>query len=136
MQASDIDAMHAVESSHWWFWGKRQLMRRLFADRLRRGGLRILDIGCGAGANALELSAWGDVTAADRSVDALAWVRSRGVLRAVAADGKTGDGCGVLLKKPEAFLRAVGGGFGEMTTPTFGIQKSFLLSINHIQISK
>jgi glutamate synthase (NADPH/NADH) large chain len=26
---------------------------------------------------------------------------------AVAADGKTGDGCGVLLKKPESFLRAV-----------------------------
>jgi glutamate synthase (NADPH/NADH) large chain len=26
---------------------------------------------------------------------------------AVAADGKTGDGCGVLLKKPEKFLRAV-----------------------------
>ncbi|HKD54082.1 MAG TPA: hypothetical protein VKB72_07655, partial [Steroidobacteraceae bacterium] len=27
---------------------------------------------------------------------------------AVAADGKTGDGCGLLLKKPESFLRAVG----------------------------
>ena len=26
---------------------------------------------------------------------------------AVAADGKTGDGCGLLLKKPEAFLRAI-----------------------------
>ncbi len=26
---------------------------------------------------------------------------------AIAADGKTGDGCGLLLKKPEAFLRAV-----------------------------
>ena len=26
---------------------------------------------------------------------------------AVAADGKTGDGCGLLLKKPEKFLRAV-----------------------------
>jgi glutamate synthase (NADPH/NADH) large chain len=26
---------------------------------------------------------------------------------AVAADGKTGDGCGLLLKKPERFLRAV-----------------------------
>ena len=26
---------------------------------------------------------------------------------AVAADGKTGDGCGLLLKKPDAFLRAV-----------------------------
>src|SRR5690606_6105252 len=27
---------------------------------------------------------------------------------AVAADGKTGDGCGLLLKTPDAFLRAVG----------------------------
>ena len=26
---------------------------------------------------------------------------------AIAADGKTGDGCGLLLKKPEKFLRAV-----------------------------
>ena len=26
---------------------------------------------------------------------------------AVATDGKTGDGCGLLLKKPERFLRAV-----------------------------
>ena len=26
---------------------------------------------------------------------------------AVASDGKTGDGCGLLLKKPEKFLRAV-----------------------------
>ena len=27
---------------------------------------------------------------------------------AIAADGKTGDGCGLLLKKPAKFLRAVG----------------------------
>ena len=26
---------------------------------------------------------------------------------AIAADGKTGDGCGLLLKKPENFLRAI-----------------------------
>src|SRR3954463_5998197 len=26
---------------------------------------------------------------------------------AIAADGKTGDGCGLLLKRPEKFLRAV-----------------------------
>jgi glutamate synthase (NADPH) large chain len=26
---------------------------------------------------------------------------------AIAEDGKTGDGCGLLLKKPESFLRAV-----------------------------
>src|SRR5262252_3745896 len=26
---------------------------------------------------------------------------------AIAADGKTGDGCGLLLKRPERFLRAI-----------------------------
>lgn len=86
MQAEQIAAMYEFESGHWWFRGKRVLMRRLLGDRLARPGLRILDIGCGAGANALELSAYGEVTAADRSLDALAFVRSRGVSRVVAAE--------------------------------------------------
>jgi glutamate synthase domain-containing protein 1 len=29
---------------------------------------------------------------------------------AIAADGKTGDGCGLLIKQPTAFLRAVAAG--------------------------
>ena len=37
------------------------------------------------------------------AVQALARMTHRG---AVAADGKSGDGCGLLLKKPKAFLRA------------------------------
>ena len=37
------------------------------------------------------------------SIEALARLTHRG---AVAADGKSGDGCGLLLKKPDAFLRA------------------------------
>ncbi|GMR16068.1 MAG: glutamate synthase large subunit [Gammaproteobacteria bacterium] len=36
------------------------------------------------------------------SIDALARLTHRG---AVAADGKTGDGCGLLLKKPDSFLK-------------------------------
>src|SRR5262252_1160487 len=31
---------------------------------------------------------------------------------AVATDGKTGDGCGLLLKRPEKFLRAIAGESG------------------------
>ena len=31
---------------------------------------------------------------------------------AIAADGKTGDGCGLLLKKPDGFLRAAADGAG------------------------
>lgn len=86
MHLEQIAEMYALESSHWWFWSKRLLMRRLLADHLARGGVRILDIGCGAGANALELSTYGEVTASDRSLDALAFVRSRGVHRVVAAE--------------------------------------------------
>jgi glutamate synthase (NADPH/NADH) large chain len=45
------------------------------------------------------------------AISALARLTHRG---AVAADGKTGDGCGLLLKLPRDFLRAVGeeAGFG------------------------
>src|SRR5499427_1135145 len=38
---------------------------------------------------------------------------------AIAADGKTGDGCGLLLKKPERFLRAVAQESGIALTPQF-----------------
>ncbi len=43
------------------------------------------------------------------AVDALGRLTHRG---AVAADGKSGDGCGLLLKKPDAFLRARAGELG------------------------
>ncbi len=47
----------------------------------------------------------------ETAISALARLTHRG---AVAADGKTGDGCGLLIKFPKAFLRAVGEelGFG------------------------
>lgn len=86
MQREQIAEMYALEAGHWWFWGKRHLMRRLLAGRLAKPGVRILDIGCGAGANAFELSSYGDVTASDRSLDALDFVRSRGVKKVVAAE--------------------------------------------------
>jgi glutamate synthase (NADPH/NADH) large chain len=41
----------------------------------------------------------------ETAVSALARLNHRG---AVAADGITGDGCGLLLRRPEAYLRAVG----------------------------
>ena len=39
------------------------------------------------------------------AIEALARLTHRG---AVAADGKTGDGCGLLIKFPESFLRSIG----------------------------
>ncbi len=45
---------------------------------------------------------------------------------AVAADGKTGDGCGLLLKKPERFLRAVAAGAGIELATRFAAGIAFL----------
>ncbi|HUG73369.1 MAG TPA: glutamate synthase large subunit [Steroidobacteraceae bacterium] len=45
---------------------------------------------------------------------------------AVAADGKTGDGCGLLLKKPEKFLRAVARDAGIKLVPLFAAGNVFL----------
>src|SRR5579859_4590091 len=45
---------------------------------------------------------------------------------AIAGDGKTGDGCGLLLKKPEAFLRAVAAEAGIELTGRFASGLVFL----------
>src|SRR6266436_8020102 len=47
---------------------------------------------------------------------------------AIAADGKTGDGCGLLLKKPEAFLRAVAAEAGIQLSARFASGLVFLSS--------
>ena len=45
---------------------------------------------------------------------------------AIAEDGKTGDGCGLLLKKPESFLRAIAAETGIHLSPRFASGLVFL----------
>ena len=57
------------------------------------------------------------------SIDSLARLTHRG---AVAADGKSGDGCGLLLKKPERFLRAKAEELGVTPASVFAVGMVFL----------
>ncbi|MEJ2274269.1 MAG: glutamate synthase large subunit [Woeseiaceae bacterium] len=57
------------------------------------------------------------------AIEALARLTHRG---AVAADGKTGDGCGLLIKFPESFLRAVGEDLGFSLNKRFAAGTVFL----------
>ncbi|ORU90195.1 MAG: glutamate synthase large subunit [Cycloclasticus sp. symbiont of Poecilosclerida sp. M] len=59
------------------------------------------------------------------SVESLARLTHRG---AVAADGKTGDGCGLLLKTPEAFFRAKAQELGVEAAEVFAVGMVFLNS--------
>ncbi|WP_018948996.1 glutamate synthase large subunit [Thioalkalivibrio sp. ALMg11] len=59
----------------------------------------------------------------DTAIKALERMTHRG---AIAADGKTGDGCGLLMKAPEAFLRTLAGESGIDLTERFAAGIVFL----------
>jgi len=64
MKADEFKKMAALEDAHWWFRGRRYLLRAL----VRRLGLRkalILDAGCGTGFAGKELAAAGKVVSLD-----------------------------------------------------------------------
>jgi SAM-dependent methyltransferase len=71
-----------LEDAHWWFEGRRAVIRALLARAGIRGdggGLRVLDAGCGTGRNMLELGPLGPVTGVDFSEQALEFCRRRGL---------------------------------------------------------
>ena len=57
------------------------------------------------------------------AIDALACLTHRG---AVAADGKSGDGCGLLLRKPDGFFRGVTAKQGITLAPLYAVGMIFL----------
>ena len=57
------------------------------------------------------------------SISALARLTHRG---AIAADGKTGDGCGLLLKKPDSFLRKKAAELGIELTELYAVAMVFM----------
>ena len=71
-----------VEQSHWWHIGRRRIISG-FVEDICRGITdrrpRILDVGCGTGANLIMLSKYGDAEGVDISEDALAFCRERGL---------------------------------------------------------
>ncbi|MDX1481016.1 MAG: glutamate synthase large subunit [Woeseiaceae bacterium] len=65
----------------------------------------------------------------ETAITALARLTHRG---AVGADGKSGDGCGLLIKFPEAFLRAVAAADGLKIAERFAAGTVFLSRDEHI----
>jgi SAM-dependent methyltransferase len=87
MQQHTYAIMRRVEESHWWFVGRRQIIRsflervvrELKTDRGEDAGIKILDVGCGTGANLELLSEFGSAEGVDVSSDALLFCRERGL---------------------------------------------------------
>jgi SAM-dependent methyltransferase len=82
MKEHTYPIMFRVEQSHWWYTGRRKILASFLEDICRRvtdRRPRILDVGCGTGANLLMLSQYGDAEGVDLSEDALAFCRERGL---------------------------------------------------------
>src|ERR1044071_3126948 len=86
MQQHTYSIMYEVEGAHWWFVGRRRILEsfvhRICGDLKRELNVerpRILDVGCGTGANLEMLGQFGEAHGVDVSTDALAFCRARGL---------------------------------------------------------
>src|SRR5215472_12984960 len=78
MNQAEYETMYRLETYYWWFVARRQLVTGLVREQIadpKRS--RILDVGCGTGANREALTSYGAVFGADLSAEALSFSRSR-----------------------------------------------------------
>ena len=84
MERHTYAIMYEVEGSHWWFAGRRRILESFVKEIVANLNLhgrqpRILDVGCGTGANLEMLAQFGAAEGVDVSEDALAFCRARGL---------------------------------------------------------
>lgn len=82
MQEHTYSIMYEVEGKHWWFVGRRRIISAFLEPICREIGKRkprILDVGCGTGANLQMLSEFGVAEGVDVSTEALEFCRARGI---------------------------------------------------------
>ena len=86
MELEEYARIADAERRHWWYRSMPDLVRTVLGARLRPG-LRILDAGCGPGANYNWLSAYGEVVGIDYSPEAVRIANERHPqMEAVEAD--------------------------------------------------
>src|SRR6266581_5457217 len=80
MYTHEYDAMYRFEDSYWWYVARRALTIELLSDEI--GGhdvARILDVGCGTGANMSAFTRLAHTIGIDTSMDAVHFCKKRGI---------------------------------------------------------
>jgi len=73
-----MQAMLDVDEHHWWYRGRRRIIRAELDKLPLPAHARVLDAGCGSGRTLEELAPYGEVSGIELSPDAAAVARSRG----------------------------------------------------------
>ena len=84
MQQHTYAIMDRVEDSHWWFVGRRAILETFLrqiidSPKARIQNPKLLDVGCGTGANLEMLAQFGSAEGVDVSDDALEFCRRKGL---------------------------------------------------------
>jgi 2-polyprenyl-3-methyl-5-hydroxy-6-metoxy-1,4-benzoquinol methylase len=78
MQTDQFQLHAEIENRHWWFCGRRRIVRRLLAEiAAPHSGRRIVDVGCGTGANIASLTEAYDCHGIDPSAEGIRLARER-----------------------------------------------------------
>jgi SAM-dependent methyltransferase len=78
MDRAVYDRMAEIDRDHWWFVGRRKIIRALIERfRPRKGQLSILEVGCGTGSNIALLQEFGTVDAIEPDDHARAFSEQR-----------------------------------------------------------
>lgn len=78
MVRSEFEAMIANDERHWWYRGRRRVVRAALDGLDLEPGARLLDAGCGSGRMLDELAAYGEPVGLDIDEHAVAFARRRG----------------------------------------------------------
>ena len=82
MQSHHYPILYQVEETHWWYVGRRRIIQSLvekICTELNNPNPKILDVGCGTGANLKMLATYGQAEGVDISSQAVDFCRERGL---------------------------------------------------------
>jgi SAM-dependent methyltransferase len=80
MDETMMKATLAVDEHHWWYRGRRRVIRAELGRLVLPAGARVLDAGCGSGRTMVELADYGDeVSGVELNAEAAELARGRGV---------------------------------------------------------